>query len=262
MTAPPNARPVVAVTEVKIARQLLEDAGERLEVGPFLERALIAADEQPWTRDYLEEMKEYNGVGTDVHDDQVDVTWHAWNELYRPALLYEGEMVTSGCRRQAGGPAKSRQSWKQRDTITHGSSSARCSMTPEAREAAMRLLEKARAALPRLESLLVQADRLSGREAALGLVTQEIITELRALAPDRPLNRRFAETIQDIQSDDWAEGSMPSGRPVRPVVNAFLQARFFLNLAIHCAKAESSRLLLDGPALPSGTVALLRLYEL
>ena len=135
-------------------------------------------------------------------------------------------------------------------------------MTTRTQEAAMRLLENVRTALPRLESLLVQADRLSGREAALGLVTQDIVAELRALAPDRPLNRRFAEAIEGIQADHWAEGSMPSGRPVRPVVNAFLQARFFLHLAVHCAKEESGRLVLDGPALPSAAAALLRLYEL
>jgi len=134
-------------------------------------------------------------------------------------------------------------------------------MTPESRDAVMQLLENVRAALPRLESLRVQSDRLSGREASLGRITADIITELRGLAPDLPLNRRFAETIEDVRGDYWAEGSMPSGTPVRPLVNAFLLARFFLHLAVRCARKEPGRIV-DDPSVPSEVAALLLLYEL
>jgi hypothetical protein len=130
-----------------------------------------------------------------------------------------------------------------------------------ARESAVRLLENVREALPRLESLLAKADDLSARDPALGRITQEMIAELRAFAPDRPLNRSFAETIEDMQGDLWAEGSAPSGRTGRPVVNAFLQARFFLHLTVHCAHEETRRLPLEGEGLPNGAAVLLRIYD-
>ncbi len=120
----------------------------------------------------------------------------------------------------------------------------------------VRLFEKLRTALPRLERLLLETDRWSGREAGLAQVAEAIVAELRALAPDRPLNRRFAEVIDEMHEDRWAEGSQPPRAPERPAVNAFLQARFFLQLAVHCAKEN-----LEGHDLPAGTGALLRLYE-
>ena len=36
-----------------------------------------------WLSDYLAEMRNFTGLG-DAHDDQVDMTAHAWNLLYRP----------------------------------------------------------------------------------------------------------------------------------------------------------------------------------
>ena len=132
-------------------------------------------------------------------------------------------------------------------------------MTAGGGDTLTRVLDNVRAALPRLEALLAEADRLSGRESSLVRVTSDIVAELRALAPDHPLNRTFVDAIEalksDVKSDRWAEGSMPAAAP-RPIVNAFLQARFFLHLGVHLAKAHPRE-----ESFPQGAQAFLRLYE-
>jgi hypothetical protein len=118
------------------------------------------------------------------------------------------------------------------------------------------LFERLLGARPRLEELLDRSDRLSGREDSLGPTTETIVAELRALAPGRVLNRRFVEVI-----DRWAEGTEPARSADSVLVNAFLQARFFLQLAVHCARQELPRIL-ETRELPGEVVTLLRLYEL
>ena len=128
-------------------------------------------------------------------------------------------------------------------------------MTAGVGDTLTRVLDNVRAALPRLEALLAEADRLSGRESSLVRFTSDIVAELRALAPDLPLNRAFADAMEALKSDRLAEGSMLTVAP-RPIVNAFLQARFFLHLAVHLAKAHPRE-----ESFPQGAQALLRLYE-
>lgn len=58
------------------------------------DRVLVPRAEAPWIRPYLAEMRSFTGLG-DTNDDQVDVTAHAWNQLYREAPPYEGQVVES-----------------------------------------------------------------------------------------------------------------------------------------------------------------------
>ncbi len=118
------------------------------------------------------------------------------------------------------------------------------------------LFAQLRHARPMLEELLAATDRLSGREERLGETTESIVRALRELAPGRHLNHGFVATI-----DRWADGSEPARSSGRMLVNAFLQARFFLQLAVHCASQEASTLAWQRER-PSEVAAFLRLYEL
>lgn len=117
-------------------------------------------------------------------------------------------------------------------------------------------------------------------------VTLQIVEALRALAPDRPLNAWFLEIIEQ-----GTKGAKPragagqgllglgeqDGRPIiggavltfdmawnqdwlrhtRPIVEAFLHAKFMLEMAVKYGKT------IDDPErmLPSGWAALLSLYN-
>lgn len=59
------------------------------------QRVLLPKAEAPWVRPYVEEMRAFTGLG-DVHDDQVDVTAHAWNVLYRDSKVLPAGMVEGG----------------------------------------------------------------------------------------------------------------------------------------------------------------------
>lgn len=88
--------------------------------------------------------------------------------------------------------------------------------------------------------------------------TQSIVQRLQALAPDRPLHPWFVEIVQAgtgkvFQSDDnarWTEVT-------RPILEAFFQARFFLEMAVRYADLQE-----PPQALPSGYAALLYLFGL
>ena len=114
------------------------------------------------------------------------------------------------------------------------------------------LFDRLDATVAQLEVLLERANGLHGREPVLAEVTCRMIAALRGLAPGRPFCKIFADT-----ADRWAEGT----DPVRSHLlnNAFLQARFFLQLAVYCARAREHPLA-DGRC-GSETAALLRLYQ-
>lgn len=59
------------------------------------QRVLLPKAEAPWVRPYVEEMRAFTGLG-DVHDDQVDVTAHAWNVLYRDSKVVPAGVVQGG----------------------------------------------------------------------------------------------------------------------------------------------------------------------
>jgi hypothetical protein len=88
--------------------------------------------------------------------------------------------------------------------------------------------------------------------------TKSIVAALKDLAPDRPLNPWFLEIVtQGIGHRFTAEHNSRWTAMTRPIVEAFLHARFFLEMAARYGD-------LDAPPrpLPSGYAALLYLYGL
>lgn len=88
--------------------------------------------------------------------------------------------------------------------------------------------------------------------------TQAIVRWLASLAPDRTLNPWFLQIVEEgtgkqftpADNADWP-------RVTRPIMKAFVHARFFLEMAVRYAHvAEPPRVL------PSGYAALLYLYGL
>jgi hypothetical protein len=144
--------------------------------------------------------------------------------------------------------------------------------TVDARPEVAALLAAVRRHLPELRRLLEQYSdhwhyedplyRLyhqSFKVYRLQSSTDEIVTALRALGPGRPLNGWFEEIIRDGTGKTFEQThNREWTRHTRPIVEAFLHARFFLEMAVRYG-AE----LVEPPALmPSGWAALLYLYDL
>jgi hypothetical protein len=90
-------------------------------------------------------------------------------------------------------------------------------------------------------------------------VTREIVDLLQALLPGKPLNTCFTQIISEGTGKDW-EPSMNSRwlLEMRPVIEAFLHAKYFLEMAI-----ESGKTMEKPPnSLPSEWAAVLYLYNL
>lgn len=90
-------------------------------------------------------------------------------------------------------------------------------------------------------------------------ITERIVAALKALRPAFPLNHMFLRIVSDGTSQkfdlsfnaNWLEHA-------RPVAEAFLHAKYFLEMAVKYAKELESP-----PALlPSGWAAFLYLYDL
>lgn len=114
------------------------------------------------------------------------------------------------------------------------------------------LFDRLLAALPQLEELIEQSNRLHGGEPVLAEITCRMIATLRGLAPERP----FCTTFADITTR-WARGRDPA--PQHLLTPAFLQARFFLQLAVYCAQVKERPR--RGGVCSCETAALLRLYQ-
>jgi len=88
--------------------------------------------------------------------------------------------------------------------------------------------------------------------------TRAIVSLLQTLAPDRSLSFRFLAIIEAGTGREFRpENNANWDAVTRPIVEAFLHARFFLEMAVRYSK-------LDRPpnTLPSGYAALLCLYGL
>lgn len=88
--------------------------------------------------------------------------------------------------------------------------------------------------------------------------TLRLVSVLKGLAPDRPLNRWFLEIVEQgtgrkFQQDDNADWT----RVTRPILEAFFHARFFLEMAVRYSTLPEPPI-----SLPSGYAALLSLYGL
>ena len=89
--------------------------------------------------------------------------------------------------------------------------------------------------------------------------TLELVAALHALAPDRTLNPRFMRIVSEGTGKTFElEHNHRWDEVTRPIVEAFLHARFFLEAAVRSAK------MVDAPPqlLPSDWAALLCLFEL
>lgn len=88
--------------------------------------------------------------------------------------------------------------------------------------------------------------------------TETIVRQLVSLLPDRPLNPTFVGIVGEGTGRTFTLADNARWREVTgPIVEAFLHARFFLEMAVRYATLDSP------PApLPSGYAALLYLYQL
>ena len=88
--------------------------------------------------------------------------------------------------------------------------------------------------------------------------TRKIVTLLRSLAPDRSLSLRFRAILEaGIKREFRPDTNANWDAMTRPIVEAFLHARFFLEMTVRYSK-------LDRPPdpMPRGYAALLCLYGL
>jgi len=134
------------------------------------------------------------------------------------------------------------------------------------------LFRNLKASLPELEKLLETSSSHWGYEDPvyrfyhqsfkvyyLQETTLEIVSKLKALAPERPLNDWFlgivaegtGKTFSFEDNKDWL-------RITRPILEAFFHARYFLEMAVKYGK----ELEFPPTLLPSGWAALLYLYSL
>lgn len=139
---------------------------------------------------------------------------------------------------------------------------------PEAKE----LLNQLQARLPQLEKLLAKCSDHWGHEDPiyrfyhrsfkvykLQLRTLEIVQMLQGLAPQRPLNDRFMQIVQDGTCKTFTMSANRNWLPItRPILETFFHVHLFLEMSVKYAK----ELKVPPGTLPSGWAALLYLYNL
>lgn len=143
----------------------------------------------------------------------------------------------------------------------------------DTRPEALALVKNLKTALPDLEKLLEEVnDHWCYEDGIYRLYHQsfkvwhlqdrigKIVEQLQALAPEKPLNTWFMKIVADGTShqfemsdnERWLEAA-------RPIVEAFLHAKYFLEMAVKYGKELG-----DTPPsmLPSGWAAFLYLYNM
>lgn len=130
------------------------------------------------------------------------------------------------------------------------------------------LLRNLKSAFPKLEKLLRECEvgeplyrfyHQSFKVYNAQELTTKIVTALQALAPDRPLNAWFRRIVKAGTGKTFAlEHNRKWTRVTRPIVDALLHARFFLEMAVRYGTELKSPPML----MPSGWAALLYLYNL
>ena len=117
-----------------------------------------------------------------------------------------------------------------------------------------RLLSNLGRALPDLESLLRRADEEDDDHGASELkpLVDDIVGALQSVAPEGRLSSSLVKAmhLEPVMHDGVARGTPPQ--------QAFRQARFYLELAILCARAGRSL----PPDLADAASVLARLYDL
>lgn len=87
----------------------------------------------------------------------------------------------------------------------------------------------------------------------------EVVELLQSIVPESTLNPFFVEIIESGTGREFTpEGNANWTHETRPIVEAFLHARFFLEMACRYSEFNPG----DSVAVPSGWAALLSLYEI
>lgn len=139
-------------------------------------------------------------------------------------------------------------------------------------EARAELFASIQSALPHLEQVLAKVQghwfapdlfyrfyHQSNKVYFCNSETAEVVQELQALAPGRPLNPWFLAIVADAAGRSFSkEVNVRWVEETRPVIEAFLHAKMFLELVVQVGR--------DGQqprhSLPSGWAAVLCLYGL
>ncbi len=98
----------------------------------------------------------------------------------------------------------------------------------------------------------------SNKVYALQSRTEEIVANLRGLLPRQDLDPLFLGIVAEGTGRQFSlDHNADWPRHTRPIAEAFFHARFFLEMAVHCAELEK-----PPTVLPSGWAALLTLYRI
>ncbi|MCY3022559.1 MAG: hypothetical protein NTW87_26565 [Planctomycetota bacterium] len=142
----------------------------------------------------------------------------------------------------------------------------------DSRKEVTQLFANLKRKLPKLEKLLAECNDMWGVEDCVYRfyhqsfklfmyqeLTEDIVKELKALLPGRPLNKMFVTIVESGTGIDYEAKHDENwlGEP-RQIVDTFLHARFFLEMAVKYGRD------LEFPpnSLPSGWAVLLYLYDL
>ena len=143
----------------------------------------------------------------------------------------------------------------------------------DTRPEVLELWARLTSALPALEKLLASEAGPRGYEDALYRfyhqsfkvyaapqhATESIVRVLSELAPDRTLNAWFLQIVRDGTGKDWEPSHNERWlEHTRPIIEAYLHARYFLEMAVRCGK----NLTAPPRLLPTGWAAVLELYDL
>jgi hypothetical protein len=140
------------------------------------------------------------------------------------------------------------------------------------RTAELRLLENLRAEKQSLEQLLASCNDHWGYEDPiyrfyhqsfkvffLQESTKSIVSALRSLLPEQPINEWFEKIINDGLGQNFTDQTNGNWlAEVRPVLEAFFHAKYFLEMAVRYAEEFEE----PPTTLPSGWASLLYLYGL
>jgi hypothetical protein len=145
-------------------------------------------------------------------------------------------------------------------------------MMVDDREPVMKLLANIKTALPELEAMLERWGGHWGYEDGIYRLyhqswkvyrlqgaTTDMVEQLRALLPERPLNEWFLRIVSEGTGKEFEREHNARWLEVtRPIVEAFLHAKFMLEMAVKYGKT------LEAPPcrLPNGWAAILYLYDL
>ena len=132
----------------------------------------------------------------------------------------------------------------------------------------VKLLERIKTNLPSLEALLEETDdedvmyrfyHQSFKVYRAQSYTEGIVTQLQGLAPQLPLNTWFREIVSAGTGREFTPGDNEQWTIVtRPIVEAFLHARYFLAMTVKYGRELES----PPEMMPSGWAAVLYLFDL